>query len=74
MAEAFARAYGSDVIIPASAGFRPASRIPPDTIRAMSAKNLDLEDHFPKCMKDLGQAQFDVCQSRNKTTAILPVL
>jgi arsenate reductase len=40
MAEAFARAYGSDVIIPASAGFTPASRVAPDTIRAMAAKNM----------------------------------
>ena len=48
MAEAFAHAYGSDVIIPASAGFTPASRLAPDTIRAMAAKNLDLENHFQK--------------------------
>ena len=60
MAEAFARAYGSDVIIPASAGFTPASRLAPDTIRAMAAKNLDLENHFPKGIQHLGQAHFDV--------------
>ena len=60
MAEAFARAYGSDVIIPASAGFTPASRVAPDTMRAMAAKNLDLRDHFPKGLKHLSRATFDV--------------
>jgi len=60
MAEAFARAYGSDVIIPASAGFTPASRVAPDTIRAMAAKNINLKDHFPKGIKHLGRAKFDV--------------
>ena len=60
MAEAFARAYGSDVIIPASAGFTPASRVAPDTLRAMAEKNLDLKDHFPKGIQHLGRAQFDV--------------
>lgn len=60
MAEAFARAYGSDVIIPASAGFTPATRVAPDTIRAMAEKNLNLKDHFPKGIQHLGRAQFDV--------------
>jgi protein-tyrosine-phosphatase len=60
MAEAFARAYGSDVIIPASAGFTPASRLAPDTIRAMAAKNLHLENHFQKGIQHLGQAHFAV--------------
>lgn len=60
MAEAFARAYGGDVVIPASAGFRPASRVAPDTIRAMAEKNLDLRDHFPKSIQHLGRARFDV--------------
>jgi arsenate reductase len=60
MAEGFARAYGSDVIIPASAGFTPASRVAPDTIRAMSQKGINLKDHFPKGIQHLGRAQFDV--------------
>ena len=56
MAEGFARAYGSDVIIPASAGFTPASRVAPDTIRAMAEKNINLKDHFPKGIQHLGRA------------------
>lgn len=60
MAEAFARVYGSDVIIPASAGFTPASRVAPDTLRAMAEKGINLKDHFPKGIQHLGRAQFDV--------------
>ena len=42
MAEGFARAYGSDVMIPASAGFTPASRVAPDTIRAMAEPRISI--------------------------------
>ena len=58
MAEGFARKYGSDVLIPASAGLAPAMIIAPDTVRAMDEKNIDLRDHFPKTIKQLGRAQF----------------
>ncbi|HTS24656.1 MAG TPA: low molecular weight phosphatase family protein [Bryobacteraceae bacterium] len=60
MAEAFARAYGSDVLVPASAGLTPAMGIAEDTMRAMHQKNLDLRDHFPKSIRHLGRAQFDI--------------
>ncbi len=60
MAEAFARAYGSDVIIPASAGLAPASYIAPDTMKAMGDKSLDLRDHFPKAVRHISRAQFDL--------------
>jgi arsenate reductase (thioredoxin) len=60
MAEAFARAYGSDVILPASAGFSPASALAPDTVRAMAEKSLDLRGQFPKGLRQLGRAQFDL--------------
>jgi arsenate reductase len=60
MAEAFARAYGHDVLIPASAGLYPAIRVAPDTIRAMDEKNLDLRHHFPKSIRQLGpRVRFD---------------
>ena len=48
MAEGFARTYGSDVMIPASAGLAPASGVASATIRAMDEKNIDLRDHFFK--------------------------
>jgi arsenate reductase len=60
MAEGFARTYGSDVLIPASAGVSPAPRIAPDTIRAMEEKNIDIRDHFPKSLRHLGRADFDI--------------
>ena len=60
MAEGFARAYGSDVMIAASAGLSPASVVAGDTRRAMLEKGIDIKDHFPKSMRNLGRAQFDL--------------
>lgn len=60
MAEAFARLYGNDVIIPASAGLMPAAIVARDTHRAMLEKNIDLRDHFPKHVRQLGRAHFDL--------------
>jgi arsenate reductase (thioredoxin) len=60
MAEAFARAYGSDALIPASAGLSPAFSVAPDTMRAMSERDLDLRDHFPKSIRHLSRAEFDI--------------
>jgi arsenate reductase len=60
MAEAFARSYGNDVLIPASAGLAPAMTVAPDTVRAMLAKNLDLRDHFPKSLRHLSRSRFDL--------------
>lgn len=60
MAEAFAMAYGSDVLVAASAGLAPATGVHPVTVRAMEEKNIDLKDHFPKAVRHLGRAQFDL--------------
>jgi len=60
MAEAFARTYGTDAIIPASVGLRPAAKIASDTLRAMDDKNIDLRDQFPKSLRDLGRPDFDL--------------
>lgn len=60
MAEGFARAYGADVLIPASAGLFPAIGIAPDTKRAMLERNIDIGDHFPKTIRHLGRARFDL--------------
>jgi arsenate reductase len=60
MAEAFARSYGGDVLTAASAGLGPAMSVARDTIRAMAERNLDLRDHFPKSIRHLGRAQFDI--------------
>ena len=60
MAEAFAATYGADVLVPASAGLMPASAVHPVTARAMHEKNIDLKDHFPKALRYLARAQFDL--------------
>ncbi len=60
MAEGFARTYGSDVLIAASAGVSPATGVAPDTIRAMEEKNIDIRDHFPKSLRHLGRVDFDI--------------
>jgi arsenate reductase (thioredoxin) len=48
MAEGFARAYGSDVLIPRSAGLAPALAIVPLSHQVMLEKNIDLGDCYPK--------------------------
>lgn len=60
MAEGFARAYGDDVLVAASAGVAPAISVAPDSIRAMEEKNIDIRDHFPKSLRHLGRAEFDI--------------
>ena len=60
MAEGFARTYGSDVLIPASAGVAPSYRVEPDTIRAMEERNIDIRAHFPKSLRHLGRSDFDI--------------
>ncbi|MBZ5724723.1 MAG: arsenate reductase ArsC [Acidobacteriia bacterium] len=60
MAEGFARKYGGDVLVAASAGLTPAMHVAPDTLRAMGEKNIDLRDHFPKGIRLLGRARFDL--------------
>ncbi|HUI78446.1 MAG TPA: hypothetical protein VLY24_11025 [Bryobacteraceae bacterium] len=60
MAEAFARTYGSDVLIAASAGLTPASDLPTDTVSAMAEKNIDLSGQFPKSFRQLRRAKFDL--------------
>jgi len=60
MAEGFARTYGADVMIAASAGLGPASNVARDTKAAMAEKGIDLRDHYPKAIRNLGRAQFDL--------------
>ena len=60
MAEGFARKYGDDVMIAASAGLAPAFGVAQDTVRTMDDKNIDVRDHFPKGLKQLGRAEFDL--------------
>lgn len=48
MAEAFARAHGSDVLEAQSAGLAPALAVAPLTHAVMLEKDIDLGDYYPK--------------------------
>ena len=72
MAEGFARAYGADVLIAASAGLGPAMNVARDTIAAMLEKGIDLRAHFPKAIRNLGRAEFDIVVNMSGSE-ILPV-
>jgi arsenate reductase (thioredoxin) len=60
MAEAFARTYGSDVLVAASAGLMPANCIAPDTQLAMQEKNIAMDDYFPKHFRQMARESFDL--------------
>lgn len=60
MAEGFARAYGSDVMVPESAGLAPAMSVSRDTIRSMREKNIDVSLHYPKALGEFSRAHFDL--------------
>jgi protein-tyrosine-phosphatase len=60
MAEGFARKYGSDVLEPSSAGIAPANIVQPLTKKVMEAKNINIDDQFPKNLDQVGVAQFDL--------------
>jgi arsenate reductase len=60
MAEAFARAYGSDILIVQSAGLAPAVSLPPLTRLALSEKNISSEGQFPKGLLSVAGEPFEV--------------
>jgi arsenate reductase len=60
MAEGFARAYGRDVIVPASAGTNPALDIPSSTWETMLEKNIDIGEHFPKPFERIDLNRIDL--------------
>ncbi len=59
MAEGFARAYGSDVLIAESAGLTPAIALAPLTHKVMLEKNIDLGHKFPRSL-DSVKDRFDL--------------
>jgi protein-tyrosine-phosphatase len=60
MAEGFARKYGADVMQPASAGLAPAPIVQPLTKKVMEAKNINIDDQFPKEVEHLNLFGFDL--------------
>ena len=60
MAEAFARAYGSDILTVRSAGLAPASIVQPLTRRVLTEKNIPSDGQFPKGLESVAGEAFDV--------------
>ena len=72
MAEAFARAYGADVMVAQSAGLMPAIDISPLTRQVLAEFNLNIDGHFPKSMEMLGREPFDVIVNMSGQPVSLP--
>ena len=72
MAEAFARAYGADIIEAQSAGVNPATYIAPLTRQTLSERNLNLDAHFPKGMDLMRNQSFDVLVNMSGMPVGLP--
>jgi arsenate reductase len=60
MAEGFARAYGNDIMVAASAGLSPAAIVQPETKKVLAERNLRIDDQFPKGMDILTREPFDL--------------
>src|SRR6266852_485932 len=60
MADGFARAYDSDVMVVRSAGLSPAAIIAPLTRQVLSERNIRIDDHFPKGLDLVSRETFDV--------------
>lgn len=60
MAEAFARAYGSDIMLAQSAGLSPSMIIQPLTRQVLAERNLSVDDQFPKDMEIARRELFDL--------------
>lgn len=60
MAEALARAYGSDVIEASSAGLSPAFQAHILTRSVLKEINVDIGNHVPRALAELDLAQFDL--------------
>jgi arsenate reductase (thioredoxin) len=60
MAEAFAKAYGSDILIVQSAGLAPAFSMPPLTRQTLSEKNIQSAGQFPKGLESVVWEPFEV--------------
>ena len=60
MAEAFARAYGSDILAVHSAGLVPSMVVAPLTRQVLAEKNIPTEGQFPKGLELVVRELFDV--------------
>jgi arsenate reductase len=60
MAEGFARRYGSDVMEVQSAGLAPASIVQLLTRKVMEAKNINIDDQYPKDLARIATSDVDL--------------
>jgi arsenate reductase (thioredoxin) len=60
MAEAFARAYGADIIEARSAGLSPATFVAPLTKKMLEERNIPAQDQFTKGLEVLQTEKFDL--------------
>ena len=72
MAEAFARAYGGDIMEVQSAGVSPATYIAPLTRQTLGELNLTIDDHFPKGLDLMRRQHFDVVINMSGVPVGLP--
>jgi len=72
MAEAFARAYGADIMEAQSAGVNPATYIAPLTRQTLGERNLNIDAHFPKGMDFMRNQSFDVLVNMSGVPVGLP--
>ncbi len=72
MAEAFARAYGSDVMLVWSAGLSPATLIAPLTKKVVGERGISLDEHFPKGLDYIPRERFDILVNLSGTTLSFP--
>jgi len=71
MAEAFARAYGADIMEVRSAGVEPATHVSPLTKQILAERNLNIDDQFPKSLEILNEP-FDFLINMSGYTVSLP--
>jgi len=72
MAEAFARAYGGDIVEAESAGINPATYIAPLTRLTLAERNLNIDTHFPKGMDFVRHQNFDLVINMSGVPVGLP--
>ncbi len=72
MAEAFARAYGRDVMDAHSAGVAPAPIIAPMTKQVLGEKNVTVGDQFPKGLDMMARVPFDIVVNMSGARISLP--
>jgi len=72
LAEAFARAYGADVIDAHSAGLTPAMEVAPLTKQILVERNLGADDLFPKGMDLAAKEHYQILVNMTGKAISLP--